>query len=120
MEAKYLYHQNIHTMKKEVEPPILPKDFFKQFKNKEQFQGFFQTLFRQSIEAMLQAEIDEHLGYEKHSVEGYNSGNSRNCSSAKAVKTESVGEFALHIPRDRNGSFELGVIPKYGRMTDKL
>lgn len=107
-------------MKKEVEQPILPKDFFKQFKNKEQFQGFFQTLFKQGIEAILEAELDEHLGYEKHSVEGYNSGNSRNGSSAKAVKTESVGELALRIPRDRNGSFEPGVIPKYGRMTDKL
>lgn len=107
-------------MKKEVEQPILPKDFFKQFKNKEQFQGFFQTLFKQGIEAMLQAEIDEHLGYEKHSVEGYNSGNSRNGSSAKTVKTESVGDLALRIPRDRNGSFEPGLIPKHSRMTEKL
>lgn len=107
-------------MKKEVEPPILPKDFFKQFKNKEQFQGFFQTLFKQGIEAMLQAEIDEHLGYEKHSVEGYNSGNSRNGSSAKTVKTESVGDLSLRIPRDRNGSFEPGLIPKHSRMTEKL
>lgn len=107
-------------MKKEVEQPIFPKDFFKQFKNKEQFQGFFQTLFKQGIEAMLQAEIDEHLGYEKHSVEGYNSGNSRNGSSSKTVKTESVGDLALSIPRDRNGSFEPGLIPKHSRMTDKL
>lgn len=120
MGAKYLYHQNIHTMKKEVEQPILPKDFFKQFKNKEQFQGFFQTLFKQGIEAILQAELDEHLGYEKHTVEGYNSGNSRNGSSAKTVKTDSVGDLTLAIPRDRNGSFEPGVIPKYSRMTDKL
>ena len=120
MGAKYLYHQNIHTMKKEVEQPILPKDFFKQFKNKEQFQGFFQTLFKQGIEAILQAEMDEHLGYEKHTVEGYNSGNSRNGSFPKTVKTESVGDLALAIPRDRNGSFEPGVIPKYSRMTDKL
>ncbi len=107
-------------MKKEVEQPILPKDFFKQFKNKEQFQGFFQTLFKQGIEAILQAELDEHLGYEKHSVEGYNSGNSRNGTFAKTVKTESVGDLTLAIPRDRKGSFEPGVIPKHSRMTDKL
>lgn len=117
---EYLYHQNIYTMKKEVGQPILPKDFFKQFKDKEQFQGFFQTLFKQGIEAMLEAELDEHLGYEKHAVAGYNSGNSRNGTFAKTVKTESVGDLALAIPRDRNGSFEPGVIPKYGRMTDKL
>lgn len=107
-------------MKKEVEQPILPKDFFKQFKDKEQFQGFFQSLFKQGIEALLEAELDEHLGYEKHSVEGYNSGNSRNGAFAKTVKTESVGALTLAIPRDRKGSFEPGVIPKYGRMTDKL
>ncbi len=35
-------------------------------------------LFVGTIEQMLEAEMDEHLGYEKHSVEGNNSGNSRN------------------------------------------
>lgn len=107
-------------MKKETEALNLPKDFFKQFKHKEQFQNFFQSLFKQGIEAMLQAELDEHLGYEKHSPAGYNTGNSRNGSSAKTVKTESVGDLALSIPRDRNGSFEPGVIPRHSRMTDKL
>ena len=107
-------------MKKETEALNLPKDFFKQFKDKEQFQSFFQSLFKQGIEAMLQAELDEHLGYEKHSPAGYNTGNSRNGTSAKTIKTESVGDLALAIPRDRNGSFESGVIPKHSRMTDKL
>lgn len=120
MGAKYLHHQNNDTMKKEVEEPILPKDFFKQFKSKEQFQGFFQGLFKQGIEAMLEAELDEHLGYEKHSKTGYNSGNSRNGSSTKTVKTESLGDIALSIPRDRNSRFEPGVIPKHSRMTDQL
>lgn len=107
-------------MKKEVEQPILPRDFFKQFKDKDQFHGFFQALFKQGIEAMLEAELDEHLGYGKHAVSGYNSGNSRNGAFAKTVKTESVGDLALAVPRDRNGTFEPGVVPKYGRMTDKL
>lgn len=112
--------KNSHIMKKAEEQPVLPKDFFKQFKDKEQFQSFFQSLFKQGIEALLQAELDEHLGYEKHSIKGYNSGNSRNGSSAKTVKTESVGDLELAIPRDRNGSFEPGLIPKHSRMTDKL
>jgi hypothetical protein len=60
MGTKYLHHQNNDTMKKEVEQPILPKDFFKQFKSKVQFQGFFRSLFKQGIEAMLEAEPDEH------------------------------------------------------------
>ena len=36
----------------------LPKDFFKQFKNKEEFNDFFQSLFKDGVEAMLQAELD--------------------------------------------------------------
>jgi hypothetical protein len=45
--------------------PILPKDFFKQFKSKEEFHSFFNSLFKQGVEEMLQGELDEHLGYEK-------------------------------------------------------
>lgn len=98
----------------------LPKDFFKQFKNKEEFQDFFQSLFKEGVEAMLQAELDEHLGYEKHSPEGYHSGNSRNGSSKKTIKTESLGDVVLNIPRDRNASFSPLVVPKHQRMSEKI
>ncbi len=84
----------------------VPKDFFKQFKSKEEFQSFFNSLFKQGVEEMLQGELDEHLGYEKHSREGHNSGNSRNGSYRKKVKTESLGDMVLNIPRDRNSEFE--------------
>lgn len=107
-------------MKKDPEPPKFEKEFFKQFKTKEAFNDFFQNLFKQGIEAMLEAELDAHLGYEKHAVQGYNSGNSRNGSSAKKVKTESIGDLVLSIPRDRNSTFEPGVIPKHKRMSEKL
>lgn len=98
----------------------LPKDFFKQFKNKEQFQDFFQTLFKQGVEEMLKAELDEHLGYEKHSPEGHNTGNSRNGFSKKKVKTDSIGDMVLNIPRDRKSTFEPQLIPKHERMSDKI
>jgi transposase-like protein len=98
----------------------LPKDFFKQFKNKEEFHNFFQSLFKEGVEAMLQGELDEHLGYEKHAREGFNSGNSRNGASQKTVKSESLGDMVLNIPRDRNSSFEPQLIPKYQRMSDKI
>ncbi len=52
----------------------LPKNFFKQFKSKEDFQSFFTDLYKQGVEEMLKGELDEHLGYEKHSKEGHNSG----------------------------------------------
>jgi transposase-like protein len=98
----------------------LPKDFFKQFKNKEEFNDFFQSMFKEGVEAMLQAELDEHLGYEKHSREGINTGNSRNGSSQKTVKSESLGDMVLNIPRDRNSSFEPQLVPKHQRMSDKI
>ncbi|RFS18644.1 IS256 family transposase [Chitinophaga silvatica] len=100
--------------------PQFSKDFFKQFKNKEEFQSFFNNLFKQGVEQMLRAELDEHLGYEKHSSEGRNSGNSRNGSYKKKVKTDTLGDLALNIPRDRNSEFEPVLIPKGQRMSDKL
>ena len=98
----------------------LPQDFFKQFKNKEDFQSFFSALYKQGVEQMLQAELDEHLGYEKHSKEGDNSGNSRNGTYPKKVKTQSLGDMVLNIPRDRNSEFNPQLIPKGQRMSDKL
>ena len=46
--------------------PTLPLNFFKQFKSKEEFLSFFNSLFNQGVEEMLQAELDQHLGYEKY------------------------------------------------------
>jgi putative transposase len=98
----------------------LPKDFFKQFKNKEEFKTYFNELFKQGVEEMLQAELDEHLGYEKYSREGHNSGNSRNGSYSKKVKTESLGDMVLNIPRDRNAEFSPQLVPKGHRMSEGL
>lgn len=98
----------------------LPADFFKQFKSKEQFHEFFQEMFKEGVQQMLQGELDEHLGYEKHSPEGRNSGNSRNGISTKRVKSETLGDMVLSIPRDRNSSFEPQLIPKHQRMSSKI
>lgn len=98
----------------------LPKDFFKQFKSKEEFHSFFNELFKQGVEQMLQAELEAYLGYEKYSKQGYGTGNSRNGSFPKKVKTDSLGDMVLNIPRDRNSEFEPQLIPKGQRMSDKL
>lgn len=97
-----------------------PKGFFKQFKDKDSFQDYFSTLFKQGIEEMLQGELDEHLGYEKHSKEGNNSGNSRNGTFPKTITTESIGDVVLNIPRDRNGEFEPIIIPKGQTISSKI
>ncbi len=98
----------------------MPKDFLKQFKSKEEFHSFFDNLFKEGVEEMLKAELDAHLGYEKYSKSGYGSGNSRNGSYSKTLKTDTLGDVVLNIPRDRNGDFEPQLIPKGQRMSDKL
>ena len=100
--------------------PIHLKDFFKQFKNKDGFHSFFNQLFKQGVEEMLRGERDEHLGYQKHSPEGRNKGNSRISSYKKTVKSDSLGEIVLDIPKDRDGQFSPQLVPKGQRMSDKL
>jgi putative transposase len=107
--------------KQEKTPKIpLPKDFFKQFKTKEEFHAFFNDLFKQGVEEMLQAELDAHLGYEKYAKAGHHTGNSRNGTYAKTVKTASLGDLVLNMPRDRNSEFAPQLVPKGQRMSDKL
>ena len=105
--------------KDKKEPPF-PKGFFKQFKDKDSFQVYFNSIFKQGIEEMLQGEMDVHLGYPKHTTGGYNTGNSRNGSFPKTVATENVGDVVLNIPRDRNGEFEPQIIPKGETISAKI
>lgn len=77
------------------------------------------NLFSGALEKMLEAEMDEHLGYEKHSVLGKNSGNSRNGYNKKTIKSE-WGESEISVPRDRNGTFEPQAIEKRQTRTDDI
>jgi putative transposase len=104
----------------EIKDGKLPKDFAKEFQTKEGFHSYFESLYKQGIEQFLQAELDEHLGYEKHNIEGNNSGNSRNGSFSKTIKSETFGDMVLNIPRDRNGKFEPQIIPKGETMSGKI
>ena len=99
---------------------ILPKGFFKGLKTQGEFLNVFNTLFKQGVEEMLQAEMDEHLGYDKHETAGYNTGNSRNGHFNKTIHTENVGEVLLNIPRDRNGEFEPIIVPKGNTISSKI
>jgi transposase-like protein len=99
---------------------LFPTGFFKQFKSSEDFQGYFNALFKKGIEEMLHGEMEAHLGYEKHSKEGINTGNSRNGSYPKTITTENVGKVLLDIPRDRNGEFEPQIIPKGQTISSKI
>src|SRR5215216_6865868 len=73
--------------------------------------GFLPELVKRVLEAGLQAELTDHLGYEKHDRAGHGSGNSGNGVTGKRLGTE-VGDLDLATPRDRNGSFEPQLVPK--------
>jgi putative transposase len=97
----------------------LPPGFFKQFKTAADLEDFFRDLYKEGVQQMLQAEMDGHLGYEKHSPEGFRTGNSRNGTSPKTLKT-SVGDVPIEVPRDRNSEFEPIVVPKYQTISEKI
>jgi len=76
-------------------------------------------LFAGTIEQMLEAEMDEHLGYDKNSVLGNNSGNSRNGYNRKTI-TSDYGQAEIAVPRDRKGEFEPQVLEKRQVRTDEI
>ncbi len=80
-------------------------------KTTEELEDLTRLLRKTTLEAMLEGELEDHLGYPKHATKGHHSGNSRNGYSSKTLKGEQ-GEIAIDIPRDRNGEFEPQVIPK--------
>ena len=75
-------------------------------------EGLLKKLTAALVEKALSVEMTEHLGYEKHAVSGRGSGNSRNGTSDKTLKTES-GEVPIEVPGDRNGSFEPQLVKKH-------
>src|SRR6266487_2415939 len=76
--------------------------------------GVLQQLTKRFLEAALEAEMDEHLGYDKHDALGRNGGNSRNGRRGKTLLTE-VGPVDITVPRDRDGTFTPVIVPKRSR-----
>ena len=73
--------------------------------------GLLKQLTKALLERALQAELTDHLGFEKHDPAGHHSGNSRNGTSRKALKGD-FGELELETPRDRQASFEPVIVAK--------
>jgi len=73
--------------------------------------GLLKELFKRLIESAGGAELGMHLGYEKGDPAGRGSGNSRNGTTSKTLRTE-LGDVQVDMPRDRNGSFEPQIVPK--------
>lgn len=101
-------------MKKE---DLLSEDFLKQFKTGDELMSFVKELHKRGVEAMLEGELDSHLGYEKNSRR--KESNARNGYGKKKIKT-TLGETEIAVPRDRDGSFNPMIVPKRKNMIDGL
>ncbi len=94
-------------------------DIFKNVKDLNDFDVAMNGIYKIGIQQLLNSEMSHLLGYDKHSIKGNNSGNSRNGSYGKKVKT-SQGEIEVQIPRDRNSEFDPLVLPKGQTTTAKV
>lgn len=74
-------------------------------------QGLLKDMVKRIVERTMDGEMTHHLGYEKNSPEGKNTGNSRNGRGRKKIKSD-LGEIEVAVPRDRNGNFEPRLIRK--------
>jgi len=76
--------------------------------------GLLGQLTKSVLETALDAEMSEHLGYDKHDPAGRNRGNSRNGTRAKTVLTE-IGPVEIEVPRDTESTFEAQIVKKRQR-----
>lgn len=81
-------------------------------KTAEDVQEALKAVFAETLQAMLEAELHTHLGYDKYAIQSKQTPNSRNGHSKKTMRTQ-YGDVDLAIPRDRQGTFEPAVVPKY-------
>lgn len=73
--------------------------------------GLLGQLTKALVERCLEAEMDDHLGYEKNERTGRGGENRRNGYTKKTVITDQ-GDVTLGVPRDRNGAFEPQIVQK--------
>lgn len=76
--------------------------------------GLLKRLTKALVERMLDEEMNEHVGYEKHEAAGRNHGNSRNGYSEKTLRSDD-GKISVKVPRDREGTFTPIIVEKHAR-----
>ena len=95
----------------EKEMRALASELAKNIKTEKDLNDFSRLLKKMTVEAALGAEMEDHLGYAKHDIDGHHTGNSRNGYSGKMLKGNH-GEVDIEVPRDRNGTFEPQLVRK--------
>ncbi|MFP7289216.1 IS256 family transposase [Shouchella clausii] len=86
---------------------------------KEDLKEVFRTHLENAVNTLLATELTAFLDYEKYDRGGFGSGNSRNGTYPRTLRTE-FGDLHLSIPRDRNGEFHQQTISPYKRSNDTL
>src|SRR5436853_554993 len=76
--------------------------------------GLLARLTKRLVERAMEAELTEHLGYERGEAPPGGVGDARNGFTGKTIHTEH-GSVGLEQPRDRKGSFEPQIVPKHRR-----
>ena len=99
------------TLMDESKIRALAEELAKSIKTEADISELTKTIRKNFIEAALNAELDDHLGYEKHDPAGRGSGNSRNGKNTKKLRGDH-GELEIATPRDRNGTFEPQLVSK--------
>jgi putative transposase len=81
--------------------------------------GLLKGMLKASLERGLEAELGDHVGYDRGDPDAAQFSNSRNGTFPKTVASE-IGDVELAIPRDRNGTFTPMLVPKGARRLDGL
>ncbi len=90
------------------------------FTSTQEIMNCMKNMFADILEQTLQAEMDQHLGYEHAERRNDDAKkNYRNGSVKRTMKTQ-LGEVEVNVPRDRNGEFEPKIISKYQRNADGI
>lgn len=97
---------------------MLSKDQIKEMiqhydiKTTEDIKDAFKDMFGETIQEIMEAELETHLGYEKHDKTTKTTTNRRNGSSSKTLRSAEYGELPIAVPRDREGEFEPAIVKK--------
>lgn len=97
---------------------LMSKDQLRQFikqnnlKSATDVQNALKEIFAETLQEMLEAELDDNLGYAKNDSQNKQTSNRRNGHSKKTVRSE-YGEIDIEVPRDREGEFEPQIVKKH-------
>lgn len=102
-------------------PKELLKDYVREqnFSTTEEVLAAMKEMFKDVVQEVLEAEMDDYLGYDKYEVSEKKVTNSRNGYSKKTIKSE-LGEVEIAVPRDRTGEFEAKIVSKYQRNVTRI